>query len=498
MTTKSAAQYIRMSTDRQDLSPLLQREAIADFARAGGYEIARSYEDHGKSGVHIANRPALKRLLSDVQINPPFKFILVYDVSRWGRFQDADAAAYYEFHCRLNDVQVVYVAESFDNEQTPASVLLKGMRRLMAAEYSRDLARKSRAGQGRVVSMGFQMGTLPSFGYRRLSVSADGRDRVELKRGQMKIALTDRIEWVLGPPQEIQLVKRIFDAYAKQGLEIEQIAGLVRAEGWRSDKYGVVTSQTVRTLLTNEAVIGNFVWGPGLKSKSIVPAAQTRCDGSVPSIVDVPTWTLVQKRMEDDRELELGRYKHPLPHARPTAIPAEKGRGLRHSAAIETTETAETIPEWQKMWCDHVLQSKKFGLALAQELSRLHVPASFDARFRLLSLWGTTVRIRVFWLDDRGRWVAPRQRNAHTSDFTLAVRASGPYTPIDFFMLPTALAEEKFPHEKTIAVPRKLKPYHLCDVNEVVSRLRDLAIGVMERTPLRVCPLKSAAQYKSS
>lgn len=476
MTPRTAAQYVRMSTDRQDLSPFLQKEAMGEFALAHGYEIVRTYEDHGKSGVHIANRPALRRLLSDVQLDPPFNFILVYDVSRWGRFQDADAAAYYEFHCRLSNVQVVYVAESFDNAQTPASVLLKGMRRLMAAEYSRDLARKSRAGQGRVVSMGFHMGTLPSFGYRRWSVSADGKQRVELKRGQMKMALTDRIEWVLGPPDEVQLVQRIFDAFANRGLEIEQIAGLVRAEGWRSDKYGVVTPHTVRTLLTNEALIGNFVWGPGVNSRRIVPAAQTRCDGSVPRIIDTNTWTLTQRRLMDAHALELTRPKYPLPHSRPGASHAH------HEVAPRITEVAEAnyaagseTPTWRKRWSGRVLQSKEFGVALAKELSRLEMPATFDARFRLLSLWTVTIRIRVFWLDDRGRWKAPPQLNAHMSDYTLAVRASGPYTPLDYFLIPTSLAEKKLPNESTLGVPRKLRPYRLCDINEVVKRIHKLA-----------------------
>lgn len=151
--TPRAAQYIRMSTDRQDLSPVIQKDAIAAFARAKGLEIVRSYEDEGKSGVELANRPKLRQLLRDVTDSPGFTQILVFDVSRWGRFQDVDAAAYYEYHCRLHGVEVIYVSESFPNDQAPATVLLKSMRRVMAAEYSRDIAFKSRAGQERVITM---------------------------------------------------------------------------------------------------------------------------------------------------------------------------------------------------------------------------------------------------------------------------------------------------------------------------------------------------------
>lgn len=200
-----AAQYIRMSTDKQDLSPSVQKEAIAAYAAARGMEIVASYEDEGRSGIHLKNRPALLRLLHDVTQPRQFSTVLVYDVSRWGRFQDTDAAAYHEYHCRLHGAEVVYVAEMFGAEVNPITAMLKSMKRAMAAEYSRDLANKARAGQHHVVSRGYQIGPLPPLGYRRCSVSADGQRRVMLDNRQRKLAATDRIEWVLAPQEEVEL-----------------------------------------------------------------------------------------------------------------------------------------------------------------------------------------------------------------------------------------------------------------------------------------------------
>ena len=82
MTSLLAAQYIRMSTDKQDLSPTLQKDAIAAYAEARGMQIVATYEDEGRSGVHLKNRPALLRLLHDVTQSQPFSTVLVYDVSR--------------------------------------------------------------------------------------------------------------------------------------------------------------------------------------------------------------------------------------------------------------------------------------------------------------------------------------------------------------------------------------------------------------------------------
>src|SRR5262245_32389165 len=89
--TLKAAQYIRMSTDEQDYSTLNQAEAIAAYAAAHSIEIVQTYSDEARSGLQLNDRPGLKRLLGDIETgNADFGVVLVYDVSRWGRFQDVD------------------------------------------------------------------------------------------------------------------------------------------------------------------------------------------------------------------------------------------------------------------------------------------------------------------------------------------------------------------------------------------------------------------------
>jgi DNA invertase Pin-like site-specific DNA recombinase len=238
-----AAQYIRMSTDRQDLSPAVQKTVIAAFAAAHGYHVVRTYEDDARSGLTFERRVAFQQLVRDVDHNPEFTTILVYDVSRWGRPQDVDEAAHYEFSCRRHGVGVIYVAQGITDHSLDTAYL-KNLLRLEAARYSRDLAIKSRAGQEYVISLGFQMGQLPPFGYRRRSVSADGKSQKLLPNGQRKLALTDRIKWVLGPPREIDLVRRICHAYAHTPLDLWEIARLVTAEGWKTQRGSRVTENS--------------------------------------------------------------------------------------------------------------------------------------------------------------------------------------------------------------------------------------------------------------
>jgi DNA invertase Pin-like site-specific DNA recombinase len=90
-----AAEYVRMSTEHQQYSTDNQQKIIAQYAERRGMTIVRTYTDAGKSGLRIDGRDALKRLIDDVETGrADFSAIVVYDVSRWGRFQDADESAY--------------------------------------------------------------------------------------------------------------------------------------------------------------------------------------------------------------------------------------------------------------------------------------------------------------------------------------------------------------------------------------------------------------------
>lgn len=96
-----AAVYVRMSTDHQEYSTENQADAIRRYAAARAIDIVRTYADEGKSGLRVDGRDAFKTLISDVESGQAdFEAILVYDVSRWGRFQDTDESAYYEYICK--------------------------------------------------------------------------------------------------------------------------------------------------------------------------------------------------------------------------------------------------------------------------------------------------------------------------------------------------------------------------------------------------------------
>jgi DNA invertase Pin-like site-specific DNA recombinase len=204
-----AAQYVRMSTDHQKYSIENQAAAIAAYAAHRDITIVRTYADHGRSGVRIDGREELQRLIKDVRNRQTdFTLILVYDISRWRRFQDADETAY-EFLCKEAGIRVLYCAEQFENDGSLVSAILKNMKRVMAGEYSCDLSTKVSTGQMRGASLGFWQGGPAGYGMRRQLIDEYGTKKAVLEYGQRKNLKADRTILVPGPKSEINVIKRI-------------------------------------------------------------------------------------------------------------------------------------------------------------------------------------------------------------------------------------------------------------------------------------------------
>jgi DNA invertase Pin-like site-specific DNA recombinase len=232
MTTVPAAQYLRVSTERQEYSLDCQNARIASYAQEKGFAICQTYCDEAKSGLEIGRRTGLSQLLQNVVGGTQsFKAILVYDVSRWGRFQDPDEAAHYEFLCKAAGVSVHYCAEQFSNDGHPASLILKTLKRVMAAEYSRELSDKVFAGMTRVVKRGFRSGAHPGYGFRRLLISSDGIPRQQLSAGEQKSIATDRVVLVPGPANEVFWVKEIYRLFVSENRTFTGIAAELDQRG---------------------------------------------------------------------------------------------------------------------------------------------------------------------------------------------------------------------------------------------------------------------------
>lgn len=220
-----AAEYLRTSKLFQETYLDHQKAVIREYAGTHGFKIVETYSDLGRSGVVLKRRPGLQRLIRDVVSgNNTYATVLVYDISRWGRFQNPDEAAHYEFLCKDAGVNVLYCNEAFPNDGTAVNTILKNLRRSLAGEFSRELSEKVFQAQKRLILHGFRMGGAAGYGLRRLMISPKGQPLQTLVRGEWKCDKTNRTILVPGPQHEVELVKEIFSMADAKGLKCGDIA----------------------------------------------------------------------------------------------------------------------------------------------------------------------------------------------------------------------------------------------------------------------------------
>lgn len=261
---RRAAMYVRMSTDPQNYSIQHQCEKLNDYAATHGMEIVAMYADAGKSGLRINGRDGMKNLIDDVVAGlADFSAVLVYDVSRWGRFQDVDESAHYEFLCRRAGIEIVYCVEQFENDGSAMSSMLKNLKRTMAAEYSRELSAKVFAAQCRFAAQGFKMGGFAGYGLRRVSYNSDGVEHRVLQPGERKAAATDRVRFCWGPKDEVETVQQIYRWYVQDKLGDTGIAAMLNTQKVSAECGRSWTAPMVKSILTNEKYIGRLVFNRG-------------------------------------------------------------------------------------------------------------------------------------------------------------------------------------------------------------------------------------------
>jgi DNA invertase Pin-like site-specific DNA recombinase len=252
-----AAQYLRMSTEHQQYSTENQAVAIEAYAQSHAFEIVQTYLDTARSGVVLRRRLGLQRLLQDVvRGNCHYRAILVYDVSRWGRFQDTDEAAHYEFVCKSAGIPVHYCAEAFANDGSMSSLIMKTLKRTMAGEYSRELGDKVLAGQKRLAALGFKQGGRAGYGLRRVLITPDRTPKQTLAFGERKSIATDRVVLEPGRPDEVECVRGIFRMLIDEGRTVH---GIARELNRRRVAYTGRSSwdyQAVCNILTHPKYVG--------------------------------------------------------------------------------------------------------------------------------------------------------------------------------------------------------------------------------------------------
>lgn len=255
------AQYLRMSTEHQQYSIDNQKQYIQKYAEDHNMEIIYTYDDEGKSGVSATGRNNFNKLIQDVvtkKIN--VEAVLVYDVSRFGRFQDNDEAGHYSFLLKYNGVRIIYCAENLPEQSPEIQMLTLPALRYAAGAYSRNLSIKVFAGHVNLVNHGYYQGGIPGYGIRRKLIDYQHNDKMILNSGERKSLQTDRVVLIPGPKDEIDIINRIFNMFVFEYFSEYIIAIKLNEEGIKYTNDSEWSRSKVHNVLINERYLGKYIY----------------------------------------------------------------------------------------------------------------------------------------------------------------------------------------------------------------------------------------------
>lgn len=218
------AMYARYSSHAQDDGTSIAVQ-IESCERAAGTSL-KHFIDQAKTGRTTGGRTELLRLMEEAE-SGRINRLYVYKYDRLGR------AA--ETHVLVEDleqhgVEVVSVTEG-------TNALARGVQLVVAADYSRVLAERTREGLVQRHKQGCWTGGPPPYGYRVVE-GADGKKRLAIH------------------PEEAATVRFIFESYLSESISLKEVASRVRARGVPTRLGGPWGFTTVRSILTNRMLLG--------------------------------------------------------------------------------------------------------------------------------------------------------------------------------------------------------------------------------------------------
>ena len=227
--------YVRVSTEEQaqeGFSIRAQIEKLKAYALLKEWEIYNIYSDEGISGKNVVDRPAMNKLIEDIQ-NKNVENVLVFKVDRLTRSTKnlVDLIDLFEeHHCAFNSL-----TESIDTDTPSGRMFLKIIG--IFAEFEREnISERSRMGRERKVKEGYTLANYSmSYGYVK-------------EKGQK---VQER------HPDEARIVKQIFSMYAKENIPMSRIAKTLNDRKIKTKRNAIAwDATTIKLILTNPTYIG--------------------------------------------------------------------------------------------------------------------------------------------------------------------------------------------------------------------------------------------------
>ncbi len=330
--------YTRCSKETQDLSLAEQEVGIGGIRQPLGLpDVLAKFEDDAKRG-HDESRPGLRAILGYVKSHPnpvrnnsDFIPILVYDLARFGRFDDPKKIFAYFVEVERYGYEFYSVSEKIRSRGSIADFVQAIVKSEQAYDYSVTLSKYGLRTGCSLAEKGWWPGGSAPYAFDRMSYGPDGKPKyryatlpdktVEKRtpdgtlvesippikdRGRVRSAYsdkikTDKVKLVPGDPKRGAVVRLIFEKFVKDGWGLKRIAAWLNAQGFRPPRGRHWLHTTVRSILLNPAYMGALVYGRRSDGKHHWLTIQKQGDGYVPVIErkDVPGRSSVHRGIDE-------------------------------------------------------------------------------------------------------------------------------------------------------------------------------------------------------
>ena len=276
--------YARASSHRQaekGLSVPGQLRELRRYCSQHGYEIVKEFHDDGFSGT-TDKRPGFQEMVAYAEEHPDeIDAVLVWSFSRFAR--NRVHAVVYKARLHRLGIKVISISEPLPDG--PEADLLEAVVEAMDAHRSIRLARDVMRGIREAILQGFYpLSTVP-IGYRREEVKVGGVRRFKLVPDEATAPL----------------VRRIFEAYVKEGKGAKEIAQELNAQKLLTPRGRRWNRSAILRIISNPIYIGTLVVKFDSENARFLPAEQREivAENFCTPLIPVEIFELAQRYREE-------------------------------------------------------------------------------------------------------------------------------------------------------------------------------------------------------
>lgn len=275
---KTAALYIRVSTDKQEeLSPDSQKRLLLEYAKNHDMIVSQKhiYMENGISGRKADKRPKFQQMIAAAKSEEhPFDVILLWKFSRFARNQE-ESIVYKSMLRNKCHVDVVSISEPLI--EGPFGGLIERIIEWMDEFYSIRLSGDVTRGMTENALRGAYQ-CRPPLGYR-----------IPYHKATPEII-----------PEEAEIVRLIFDKYVNGRMSIFAITKYLNSLGLKTNRGKPFEKRSVEYILQNPGYAGDVRWNRTVNETKEVrdPSEWIIRPGHHPAIISKDLFLAAQKRFQ--------------------------------------------------------------------------------------------------------------------------------------------------------------------------------------------------------